>query len=108
MNSVADVWQVVLERLRAGGLADYSCAKAGVWMLARNLALELAEDNILVNEILPGPVLTEMNREQASAPHGVEYYKPPETVAEFLLSVASFDNATGPTGQTFSLNRREI
>ena len=38
----------------------YSCSKAGLWMLTRVLSDELAVDYISVNEIIPGPVDTDM------------------------------------------------
>ena len=38
-------------------LSAYSAAKAGLWALTRTLASELKQDNIAVNEIIPGPVL---------------------------------------------------
>lgn len=43
------------------GSGIYCISKAGVMMLTRNLALELAGDNIRVNGIAPGWVKTEMN-----------------------------------------------
>ncbi len=42
------------------GLAHYDAAKGGVWMLTRNLALELAQHDIAVNAIGPGLVLTNL------------------------------------------------
>lgn len=43
----------------------YCIAKAGVIMLTRVLALELASDNIRVNAIAPGPVKTDLLRAQS-------------------------------------------
>ena len=37
------------------GLSDYACSKAGLWMLTRILAQELAPFNIDVNELIPAP-----------------------------------------------------
>jgi 3-oxoacyl-[acyl-carrier protein] reductase len=42
------------------GTRSYACSKAGVAILCRVLARELREDDIPVNEIIPGPVRTEM------------------------------------------------
>ena len=100
-------------RKASSGLADYSCSKAGQWMLVRCLAAELAQYNIAVNEIVPGPVATNMDTEQDSnadivTETGGEILKKPEDVVELILFVASQSNTSGPSGQTFALNRREI
>ena len=42
------------------GSAEYSVSKAGVWMLTRCLALELAPHNIRVNTVAPGVIDTPM------------------------------------------------
>jgi len=42
----------------AVGLAHYDASKHGVWGLTKNAALELAKDNITVNAVAPGGVLT--------------------------------------------------
>ena len=44
---------------KAGGAIDtsaYACSKAGVWMLTSVLAREVVQDDINVNELIPGPV----------------------------------------------------
>jgi glucose 1-dehydrogenase len=46
------------------GLAHYCSSKAGLKMLTKSLALELAEFNIRVNTVSPGAIYTEMNREE--------------------------------------------
>ncbi len=46
------------------GLIHYCCAKAGLNMMTKCLALELAEQNIRVLAISPGAIETEMNREE--------------------------------------------
>ncbi len=44
------------------GAGAYSISKAGIIMMTRQLALELAEKNIRVNAIAPGIVKTEFNK----------------------------------------------
>jgi glucose 1-dehydrogenase len=46
------------------GQGVYSISKSGIRMLARTMALELAEHGITVNTIAAGPVITDINREQ--------------------------------------------
>jgi NAD(P)-dependent dehydrogenase (short-subunit alcohol dehydrogenase family) len=50
-------WVAASGRPRYKGFLAYYVAKAGVIALAEALALELAEDNILVNAIAPGPIV---------------------------------------------------
>jgi NAD(P)-dependent dehydrogenase (short-subunit alcohol dehydrogenase family) len=42
------------------GVSVYSISKAGVRMITRAFAMELARDNIQVNAIAPGPISTKM------------------------------------------------
>lgn len=52
------------------GAGDYCVSKAGVWMLTKVLALELAEDGIRVNAVAPGYTETKMTASlQASDRH---------------------------------------
>jgi glucose 1-dehydrogenase len=46
------------------GQGVYSISKSGIRMLAKTMALELAEHRINVNTIAAGPVITDINREQ--------------------------------------------
>lgn len=89
----------------------YATSKAGVWMLTRVLAEELVGDNICVNELIPGPVLTALiaGREGklGAGNQTVEWYKQPEDVGPLALFLAT-QPERGPTGQTFSLARREL
>lgn len=91
--------------------AAYACSKAGLHMLVRVLAQELMADGIAVNELVPGPVLTAFiagrveQLKQAAGPQ--EWFKPPEDVVPMALFLAS-QPQPGPTGQTFSLARREL
>ena len=98
-------------RGRVGGSA-YGASKAALWMLTRILAQELWEHNISVNELVPGPVLTEMARGSAGRPGSVfgidsEWVKQPEDLVPMALFLATQPDV-GPTGQTFSLMRRDM
>jgi 3-oxoacyl-[acyl-carrier protein] reductase len=94
------------------GSSAYACSKAGLWMLTRVLAQELWQDNISVNELIPGPVLTTMDA-QAVAPQqptvftiDSEWIKTPAEVAPLALFLAT-QPPIGPTAQSFSLMRRD-
>ena len=50
-------WLPTSERPRYDGFLTYYVAKAGLKALAEAMALELAEHNITVNAIAPGPIL---------------------------------------------------
>lgn len=54
------------------GMVTYSVTKAGVWMLTRGLALELAPYGIRVNAIGPGVVASPMTRRIYGSPAGVD------------------------------------
>ena len=47
-----------------GSQGVYSISKSGIKMLAKVMALELAEYGIKVNTVAAGPVITDINREQ--------------------------------------------
>jgi NAD(P)-dependent dehydrogenase (short-subunit alcohol dehydrogenase family) len=64
-------WLARSGRPRYRGFLPYYVAKGGIIALTEALAMELAEDNILVNAIAPGPILA-----------------PPETTDEELKTVA--------------------
>jgi 3-oxoacyl-[acyl-carrier protein] reductase len=94
------------------GNSSYNAAKAGVWMLTRCLAMELCEESITVNELIPGPVATELtsglfeeNKPHPSIPG--EWVKGPEEVVPLALHLAT-QGPHGPTGQSFSLARRPL
>jgi len=90
--------------------AAYSSSKAALWMLTRVAAEELRERDILVNELVPGPVDTSLSQPGVSGilrsnPH--EWLKLPEDVVPLALFLANLP-LKGPTGQSFSLARREL
>lgn len=91
---------------------SYNVSKAGVWMLTRCLALELWEDGVTVNELIPGPVYTELTadifpKDQAHPGISSEWVKAPEDVVPLALMLAT-QSSNGPTGQSFSLARRPL
>ncbi|WP_028296586.1 SDR family NAD(P)-dependent oxidoreductase [Olivibacter sitiensis] len=53
----------VHEEVVTAGNADYNASKGGLKNFSRSLALELAEQGINVNNIAPGMILTDMNKE---------------------------------------------
>ena len=95
------------------GMSAYASAKAGLSMLVRVLAQELWQHDISVNELIPGPVLTErVTQAYARKPGSVfqddsEWVKTPEDVVPLALFLATHPDK-GPTGQTYSLMRRDM
>lgn len=88
----------------------YACSKAGLWMLTRVLAQELAQDNISVNELIPGPVDTASStndpQHSVAAQNPGEWRKQPEDVVPLALFLATQPDR-GPTAQSYSLMRRD-
>lgn len=95
----------------APGRSAYASSKAGARMLVRVLAQELVPDKISVNELVPGPVNTAFvagRVDQLKAAMGpTEWFKEPEDVVPMALFMATCPEP-GPTGQTFSLARRDL
>lgn len=94
------------------GQSSYCVSKAGLWMLTQVLAQELMEHNISVNEIIPGPVKTDLsqadqNIDPASTPFSItsEWIKQPQDVVDLALFLAC-QPTLGPSAQSFSLMRR--
>jgi NAD(P)-dependent dehydrogenase (short-subunit alcohol dehydrogenase family) len=95
-------WTVPGGRPRYRGFVPYYVAKAGVKALTEALALELADDNILVNAVAPGPILAPPEMTVAEA-RAVEEATPlgrwggePEIVKAILAFIDS-DFITGET-----------
>jgi NAD(P)-dependent dehydrogenase (short-subunit alcohol dehydrogenase family) len=89
------------------GAADYCVSKAGVWMLTKVLALEVARHNIRVNAIGPGFIETPMTasmRENEAAANSIRSGIPlgrfgqPEDIANTALFLVS-DEASYFTGE---------
>jgi 3-oxoacyl-[acyl-carrier protein] reductase len=88
----------------------YACAKAGQWMLTRVLAQELQADAISVNELIPGPVVTQIGTGDfgtaGTTTFSGEWSKTPDDVVPLALMLATQPNH-GPSAQSFSLMRRD-
>jgi NAD(P)-dependent dehydrogenase (short-subunit alcohol dehydrogenase family) len=60
-GAIVNVASILGERV-AGGVAPYAISKAGVIQATKAMALELARHGIRVNALLPGYVITDLNR----------------------------------------------
>lgn len=61
-GAIVNIASILGERV-AGGVAPYAISKAGVIQATKAMALELARYDIRVNALLPGYVVTDLNRE---------------------------------------------
>ncbi|WP_323000305.1 SDR family NAD(P)-dependent oxidoreductase [Castellaniella sp.] len=61
-GAIINVASILGERV-AGGVAPYAISKAGVIQATKAMALELARHRIRVNALLPGYVVTDLNRD---------------------------------------------
>jgi 3-oxoacyl-[acyl-carrier protein] reductase len=91
-------------------MSAYAVSKAGLWMLTRVLAQELAPYRISVNELIPGPVATSMTAQLVEGRESVfgiesEWTKSPDDVVPLALFLATQPDV-GPTAQSYSLMRR--
>jgi glucose 1-dehydrogenase len=87
----------------------YATSKAGIEMMTKTMALELATDNIRANVVAPGAIETEMNKMLKEDPHELEKVLKrvpmgrigmPEEVANVVEFLAS-DKASYITGAAF-------
>jgi NAD(P)-dependent dehydrogenase (short-subunit alcohol dehydrogenase family) len=62
LGNIVNIASILGERV-IGGVAPYVISKAGVVQLTKVMALELARHQIRVNALLPGYVITDLNRE---------------------------------------------
>ncbi|UKA61821.1 SDR family NAD(P)-dependent oxidoreductase [Arthrobacter sp. FW306-04-A] len=97
------------------GLSHYSAAKAGVIGLSKALALETAQDNVLVNCIAPGPIETPLVKgiseswkaaKRAELPLG--RFGTPAEVAPAALLLASDPGGNLFLGQTLGPNSGDV
>lgn len=95
-------WVARSGRPRYKGYLAYYVAKHAVIGLTEALALELADDNILVNAVAPGPILApegtsaeELEAVERATPLG--RWGGPETIATTVLALVQTDFITGET-----------
>jgi len=98
----------VHQRIPWGGYAHYCAAKAGLEMLTKTIALELAQERVRVNSVAPGAIATPINRDVWSDPEMMSDLMnkiPVRRVGEVeeIASVVAFlcsDEASYMTGST--------
>jgi 3-oxoacyl-[acyl-carrier protein] reductase len=100
--NIASIWSVITKPHRS----VYTATKAGLSGMTQTLAAELAADNILVNAVSPGFVLTELTaknlsaeqRQSLAAQVPIQRFAKPEELASTVLFLSS-DLNTYLTGQ---------
>lgn len=95
-GAIVNVASIAAKRISYHGGANYTAAKSGLLGLTRHAAFELAGDNIRVNAVCPGPVLTDMvtstttaaERERTATLIPLGRWVMPEDVARVILFLA--------------------
>lgn len=102
----------IIWRIGQAGRPAYATAKAAIVGLTRSLARELGGDNIRVNCLMPGAILTERQKTMWMTPEyeatvlGAQCLKRhimPDEVARLALFLSS-DDAAGITSQNFIID----
>jgi NAD(P)-dependent dehydrogenase (short-subunit alcohol dehydrogenase family) len=95
-------WIAASGRPRYPGFLPYYVAKAGVVALTEALALEVAQDNILVNAVAPGPIVAppgtsddELKAVEAATPLG--RWGGPDAIVRAVMFLIETDFVTGET-----------
>lgn len=113
-GSIVNVASILGERV-AAGVAPYAISKAGVVQATKVMALELARYKIRVNALLPGYVVTDLNRDFLESEPGQKLRNRVPT-REFcqmqdldapLLMLAS-DAGAGMTGACIAVDRGHL
>ena len=95
-------WLPASERPRYDGFLTYYVAKAGLKALAEAMALELADHNITVNAIAPGPIFappetTDDEHESVAKNTPLGRWGGEAEIAKAVLFLCQSDFATGET-----------
>lgn len=97
----------------------YAASKAALTTLMRAASVEFADDDIVSNEVRPGPVATAMTMpgladdvnddilHVISEGFRTDWLKSARTVAEWIVTIAEFP-PRGPTGQIFNYSRKVL
>lgn len=113
-GSIVNIGSVLGERV-AAGVAPYAISKAGVVQATKVMALELARYQIRVNALLPGYVVTDLNRDFLESESGQklrmriptrEFVQMTDLNAP-LLMLAS-DAGAGMTGACIAVDRGHL
>jgi glucose 1-dehydrogenase len=98
----------VHQKIPWGGFAHYCAAKAGLDMMSKTIALELATRNVRVNSVAPGAIATPINQNVWGSPEGLrdllrkiptDRMGQPEEIAKVVAFLCS-DEASYMTGAT--------
>ena len=109
-GNIINIASILGERI-IGGVAPYVISKAGVVQLTKVMALELARHQIRVNALLPGYVITDLNRDFLMSEAGQKIlvripsrrFNNLEDLNGPLLLLAS-DASTAMTGATIAVD----
>lgn len=101
--NISSIWSVVSR----AGRTSYSMSKSAINGMTRSLAVELAPDNILINAVAPGYVMTDLTRqnnspaelEKISESIPIRRLAEPSEIAAIVAFLCSEKN-TYLTGQT--------
>jgi NAD(P)-dependent dehydrogenase (short-subunit alcohol dehydrogenase family) len=109
-GSIVNIASILAER-QAGGVAPYAISKAGMVQATKSMALELARHGIRVNALLPGYVVTDLNRAFLQSEAGQKLraripsrrFNEPEDLDGALLLLAS-DAGRAISGATLAVD----
>ncbi|SFL79139.1 SDR family NAD(P)-dependent oxidoreductase [Salibacterium qingdaonense] len=109
-GKIVNVSSTAAKNAHKNAAPAYGASKAGVDYLTRHLALEMADYNINVNGVNPGPVETDMSRQwseeyrsQVLSKIPLNRIGSPENVADAVLFLAS-NMSDFITGETININ----